>query len=74
MEVQIICEITFVLCRSDIGTQLITSILKDWCVFYVTAFKIGQGAVAGGAVLGLGALCYYGLGLSSERGAVDYAS
>ncbi|KAI5737169.1 hypothetical protein M8J76_010677 [Diaphorina citri] len=39
-----------------------------------SAFKIGQGAVAGGAVLGLGALCYYGLGLSSERGAVDYAS
>uniref|UniRef100_A0A8D8XMY6 Growth hormone-inducible transmembrane protein n=1 Tax=Cacopsylla melanoneura TaxID=428564 RepID=A0A8D8XMY6_9HEMI len=39
-----------------------------------SAFKIGQGAVAGGAALGLGALCYYGLGLSSERGAVDYAS
>lgn len=39
-----------------------------------SAFKLGQGAVAGGAAIGLGALCYYGLGLSSERGAIDYAS
>nr|XP_033329882.1 growth hormone-inducible transmembrane protein-like [Megalopta genalis]XP_033329891.1 growth hormone-inducible transmembrane protein-like [Megalopta genalis] len=38
-----------------------------------TAFNIGKGAVAGGAVLGLGALCYYGLGLSPTTGAVDRA-
>lgn len=36
-----------------------------------TAFNIGKGAVAGGAVVGLGALCYYGLGLSSSSGAID---
>ena len=36
-----------------------------------TPFAVGQGAVAGGAVVGLGALAYYGLGLSSESGAVD---
>lgn len=39
-----------------------------------TAFDIGKGAVAGGAVIGLGALCYYGLGLSSQTGAIDHAS
>lgn len=38
-----------------------------------TAFRIGKGAVAGGAALGLGALCFYGLGLSSEDGAIDRA-
>ncbi|XP_043261224.1 growth hormone-inducible transmembrane protein-like [Colletes gigas] len=37
-----------------------------------TAFNIGKGAVAGGAVVGLGALCYYGLGLSSSTGAIDH--
>jgi len=33
-----------------------------------TPFKIGQGAVAGASVFGLGALCYYGLNLSNEVG------
>lgn len=36
-----------------------------------TAFKLGQGALAGGAAIGIGALCFYGLGLSSEAGAID---
>lgn len=38
------------------------------------AFTIGRGVLAGSAVLGLGALCYYGLGLSNEVGAVDRAA
>ncbi|KOC67573.1 Growth hormone-inducible transmembrane protein [Habropoda laboriosa] len=38
-----------------------------------TAFSIGKGAVAGGAALALGSLCYYGLGLSPSMGAIDYA-
>ena len=38
-----------------------------------TAFSLGQGALAGGAALGLGALVFYGLGLSNEAGAVDKA-
>jgi len=38
-----------------------------------TAISMGQGAVAGGAALGLGALAFYGLGMSSEVGAVDRA-
>ncbi|XP_067006990.2 growth hormone-inducible transmembrane protein [Anabrus simplex] len=38
-----------------------------------TAFNIGQGAMVGGGILGLGALCYYGLGLSKQAGAIDQA-
>ncbi|KAG0719518.1 hypothetical protein GWK47_050317 [Chionoecetes opilio] len=33
--------------------------------------EVGQIAVAGGAVLGIGAICYYGLGMSNEPGAID---
>jgi hypothetical protein len=36
-----------------------------------TAFNVGKGAIAGGAAVGLGALCYYGLGLGNESGAID---
>ncbi|XP_018368126.1 PREDICTED: uncharacterized protein LOC108764387 isoform X2 [Trachymyrmex cornetzi] len=38
-----------------------------------TAFNVGKAAVAGGALMGLGGLCYYGLGLSSQTGAIDHA-
>lgn len=38
-----------------------------------TAFNIGKGAVAGAAFVGVGALCFYGLGLSSSTGAIDKA-
>lgn len=34
-------------------------------------FQMGQGALAGAAAVGLGALCFYGLGLSNEPGAVE---
>uniref|UniRef100_A0A1B6F2B1 Growth hormone-inducible transmembrane protein n=1 Tax=Cuerna arida TaxID=1464854 RepID=A0A1B6F2B1_9HEMI len=36
-----------------------------------TPFNIGNGALIGGSVVGIGALCYYGLGLSNEVGAVE---
>nr|CAI5821636.1 unnamed protein product [Callosobruchus analis]CAI5832131.1 unnamed protein product [Callosobruchus analis] len=36
-----------------------------------TAFNIGKGALAGGSVLGIGALCYYGLGLGHDVGAME---
>ncbi|KAK4879727.1 hypothetical protein RN001_007873 [Aquatica leii] len=35
------------------------------------AFTIGKGALAGGAAVGVGALCYYGLGLSNEAGIAE---
>uniref|UniRef100_T1JL56 Growth hormone-inducible transmembrane protein n=1 Tax=Strigamia maritima TaxID=126957 RepID=T1JL56_STRMM len=38
-----------------------------------TAFVIGKGALAGASAFGLGALCYYGIGLSNELGAIDKA-
>lgn len=38
-----------------------------------TAFNLGKGFVAGGAVVGLGALCFYGLGLSSQPGALEHS-
>ncbi|XP_054282516.1 growth hormone-inducible transmembrane protein-like [Macrosteles quadrilineatus] len=38
-----------------------------------TPFAVGQMAVAGGAVVGIGALCFYGLGLASKPGAIDQA-
>ncbi|RZC39577.1 growth hormone-inducible transmembrane protein [Asbolus verrucosus] len=36
-----------------------------------TPFSIGQGALAGGSLLGIGALCYYGLGLSKDVGSLE---
>lgn len=39
----------------------------------VGAIRAGQLAVGGASVAGLGALCYYGLGLASEAGAIDRA-
>ncbi|KAL5019206.1 hypothetical protein ScPMuIL_004928 [Solemya velum] len=38
------------------------------------AFSMGRGLVAGASVVGIGALCFYGLGLSSEVGAIDRAA
>jgi len=38
------------------------------------AFTVGKGLVAGSSVVGLGALCYYGLGMSNEVGAIDRAA
>ncbi|XP_044752740.1 growth hormone-inducible transmembrane protein-like [Coccinella septempunctata] len=37
-------------------------------------FAIGAGALAGASVLGVGALCYYGLGLSSGASIIDNAT
>ena len=35
------------------------------------AFSLGRGVVAGASALGIGALCFYGLGLSNEPGAME---
>ena len=40
---------------------------------FIAAINAGQGFLAGASVLGLGALGYYGLGLSKEAGAIDKA-
>lgn len=41
--------------------------------FFYTADRLGKFVVAGGAAVGLGALCYYGMGMSSEIGAIERA-
>lgn len=41
--------------------------------FILVAFNVGKAAIAGGAAFGLGALCFYGLGLANEPGAIDNA-
>lgn len=35
------------------------------------AFNIGKGVVAGASLMGIGALAFYGMGLSNEAGAID---
>ncbi len=35
--------------------------------------QMGRWFVAGGAAVGLGALCFYGLGMSNEIGAIEKA-
>ncbi|KAK9510433.1 hypothetical protein O3M35_005223 [Rhynocoris fuscipes] len=37
----------------------------------VSPFDVGRAAVAGASVVGLGALCYYGLGAGAKPGAID---
>lgn len=36
-----------------------------------TAFNVGKGVLAGASAFGIGALCYYGLGMSNESGALE---
>jgi len=46
--------------------------LKEWATEPAgpNAFAIGKGAVAGGSLLGLGALCFYGLGLGKDSNTI----
>ena len=43
-------------------------------MIYVSANVMGKGMLAGASAVGLGALCFYGLGLSNEVGTVDKAA
>nr|CAB3248977.1 growth hormone-inducible transmembrane protein-like [Phallusia mammillata] len=40
----------------------------------LTAISVGQASLAGASLLGIGGLCFYGLGFSSEVGAIDKAA
>lgn len=42
-------------------------------MLHFAAENAGKAVLAGGCVAGIGALCFYGLGLSNELGAVDKA-
>lgn len=39
----------------------------------LTSERMGRAILAGGSLFGIGSLCYYGLGLSGEEGALDKA-
>ena len=41
---------------------------------YFLADNLGKAVLAGASVVGIGSLCYYGLGLSNEAGAIDRAA
>lgn len=43
------------------------------CLFLHKGERIGRSFLAGASLFGIGSLCYYGLGLSGEAGAVDKA-
>ncbi|XP_022092876.1 growth hormone-inducible transmembrane protein-like [Acanthaster planci] len=53
-----------------------TKTLKEMAVAPAdgSAISIGRGALAGAAAVGIGALCYYGLGLSKDVGALERAA
>ena len=56
------------LCRSAAGL--------NWCkcaLYSLAVDNMGRMFLAGGAAVGLGALCYYGLGMSNEIGAIERA-
>ncbi|XP_035825785.1 growth hormone-inducible transmembrane protein [Aplysia californica] len=59
--------------RSGIGRHSKRKSMKETLMAPAgdTAFNMGKGLVAGGAVVGIGALCFYGLGLSSQPGALE---
>lgn len=45
--------------------------LLDIVIFYILAFNLGKGVLLGASAFGIGSLCYYGLGLASEPGAIE---
>lgn len=42
-------------------------------ILFSAVDSMGRIVLAGGAAVGLGALCYYGLGMSNEMGAIEKA-
>jgi hypothetical protein len=44
------------------------------CNLCFVAFSMGKAFLAGSSVIGLGGLCFYGLGLSNQVGAIDRAA
>lgn len=54
--------------------NIVRSNLKSPLTLFLSAAdRMGKMVLAGGAAVGLGALCYYGLGMSNEIGAIEKA-
>ncbi|NWX43588.1 GHITM protein, partial [Steatornis caripensis] len=59
--------------RGKIGQVIKEAALEPSAETALKADRLGKFIVAGGAGVGLGALCYYGMGMSSEIGAIERA-
>ncbi|NXE48166.1 GHITM protein, partial [Dromaius novaehollandiae] len=59
--------------RGKIGQEIKEAAFEPSAETALKADRLGRLVVAGGAAVGLGALCYYGMGMSSEIGAIEKA-
>ena len=46
---------------------------RSSCSLYTVGDQLGRVVLGGGCLFGISSLCYYGLGLSGEAGAIDRA-
>ncbi|XP_066180271.1 growth hormone-inducible transmembrane protein [Sylvia atricapilla] len=60
--------------RGKLGQELKEAAFEPSVETAFKADRLGRFIVAGGAAVGLGALCYYGMGMSSEIGAIERAA
>ncbi|NWY25268.1 GHITM protein, partial [Pheucticus melanocephalus] len=59
--------------RGKLGQDVKDAAFEPSAEAALKADRLGKFILAGGAAVGLGALCYYGMGLSSETGAIERA-
>lgn len=59
--------------RGKIGQEIKEAAFEPSAETALKVDRLGKLVVAGGAAVGLGALCYYGMGMSSEIGAIERA-
>ncbi|XP_039926520.1 growth hormone-inducible transmembrane protein [Hirundo rustica] len=60
--------------RGKLGQEVKEAAFEPSAEAALKADRLGKFIVAGGAAVGLGALCYYGMGMSSEIGAIERAA
>ncbi|NWS23336.1 GHITM protein, partial [Pachyramphus minor] len=60
--------------RRKLGQEVKEAAFEPSAETALKAHRLGKMVVAGGAAVGLGALCYYGMGMSSEIGAIERAA
>ncbi|XP_056350400.1 growth hormone-inducible transmembrane protein [Oenanthe melanoleuca] len=60
--------------RGKLGQEVKEAAFEPSAEAALKADRLGKFVVAGGAAVGLGALCYYGMGMSSETGAIERAA
>ena len=64
----------FLIIQGNLSGSVTPKLLIVLMLLYsVSAENTGKAVLAGGCLAGIGALCFYGLGLSNELGAIDKA-